>query len=177
MTKIGISGLLLVLCLTGAGAQEKLLTTDPLTGLPVSPATDPGFQLATRRPGCPTRRFARARCRRTFTACSTRKWTPRSRGTARTFPASRRSWLREQPFPGLLLQRGSHGRRVDHGAAGRRRKEHRWLFRVLSPLSATAFRKSDGFDGDGKGRLPVMFSSICRIQPGMPAGSPWRQIS
>jgi hypothetical protein len=45
MNTIGLTGLMLVLCLAGAGAQEKLLTTDPLTGLPVSPLTDPGFQL------------------------------------------------------------------------------------------------------------------------------------
>jgi hypothetical protein len=45
MRTICISGLMLVLCFASAGAQEQSLTTDPLTGLPLTAATDPGFQL------------------------------------------------------------------------------------------------------------------------------------
>lgn len=66
MTKIGISGLLLVLCLTGAGAQEKLVTTDPMTGLPVSPATDPGFQLGNAPTRLPDATFCKSKMQADF---------------------------------------------------------------------------------------------------------------
>jgi hypothetical protein len=45
MKTICLSGLMLMLFVASAGAQEKVLTTDPLTGLPLISATDPGFQL------------------------------------------------------------------------------------------------------------------------------------
>jgi hypothetical protein len=35
-----------VLCLTNATGQGKLLTSDPLTGLPLIPETDPGKHIA-----------------------------------------------------------------------------------------------------------------------------------
>jgi hypothetical protein len=40
-----LSGLMIVLCFANAAAQERLLAADPLTGLPLTPATDPGFHL------------------------------------------------------------------------------------------------------------------------------------
>jgi hypothetical protein len=40
-----LSGLMLALCFANAATQEKLLATDLLTGMPLAPATDPGFHL------------------------------------------------------------------------------------------------------------------------------------
>ena len=61
MKTICLSGLMLVLCFASAGAQEKLLTTDPLTGLPLIPATDPGFQLGNAPSRLPDAMFCKSK--------------------------------------------------------------------------------------------------------------------
>jgi hypothetical protein len=42
MKTVLLAATMFVLCLTNATGQGKLLTSDPLTGLPLIPATDPG---------------------------------------------------------------------------------------------------------------------------------------
>jgi hypothetical protein len=66
MKTICLSGLMLVLCFASAGAQEKMLTTDPLTGLPLNPATDPGFQLGNAPTRLPDATFCKSKMQADF---------------------------------------------------------------------------------------------------------------
>ena len=46
MRTVLLAATMFVLCLTDATGQGKLLTNDPLTGLPLIPATDSGKHIA-----------------------------------------------------------------------------------------------------------------------------------
>ena len=138
-----------------------MLTTDPLTGLPVTPATDPGFQLGNAPTRLPDAMFCKSKMQTDFYSLFHTKVDATIAWYGAHLPAFKKvhgyANNRSQDY---FYNADRHARRVNHGTAGRGRTEHRWLFRVLPAFSAAAFRESDRFDGDRQGGVPVMSSSF-----------------
>ena len=83
MKHLVLAAAMLTLCLTNATGQAKLLTGDPLTGLPLIPATDSGKHMDgisyiyNDPQKCRTPKSARANSKAISILYSTSRWTQR----------------------------------------------------------------------------------------------------